>query len=190
MVRRLLSSLLPVHTAISKHEMRQRGRMARDSRTEDIGRSGTHGGRLLVSAEPPMTCACSLLWPYLLEEVRTRVGLVDDEARAAGRPYSTPRSLLMPSAALVNGRAPILAPNSPGGGGGLTTHPFPGAFVSTFVQPDTGASVLAPEVAATKRPFALAPRGHCHPPARRRPLRSYGTAAGRGAGDFWHTLAI
>ena len=72
-----------------------------------------------------MTCACSLLWPYLLKEVRTRMGLVDDEARAAGRAYSTPRSLLMPSAALVNGRAPILAPNSPGGGGGADNPSFP-----------------------------------------------------------------
>ena len=63
----------------------------------------------------------------------------DEEVRAAGRTYRTPRRLLAPSAALVEGRAPVLAPNSPGGG--ATAHPLPGACVSTSERPDTGAVV-------------------------------------------------
>ena len=115
--------------------------MAGDNRTEDIGRLSTHGGSRLVSAESSVNHACSLLCPYLPEEVCTRVGSVGDEVQVAGRAYRIPRRLLAPSAALVEGSAPALAPNSPGGG--LTTHPFPGALVSTSVQPDTGASVAA-----------------------------------------------
>ena len=40
----------------------------------------------------------------------------DEEVRAAGRTYRTPRRLLAPSAALVEGRAPVSAANSRGGG--------------------------------------------------------------------------
>ena len=68
-----------------------------------------------VSAWCSVSRACSLLCPYLLEEVRTRVETDDEEVRAAGRTYRTPRRLLAPSAALVEGRAPVSAPNSPGG---------------------------------------------------------------------------
>ena len=74
------------------------------------------GGSRHVSAWCSVSRACSLLCPYLLEEVRTRVETEDEEVRAAGRTYRTPRRLLAPSAALVEGRAPVLAPNSPGGG--------------------------------------------------------------------------
>ena len=74
------------------------------------------GGSRHVSAWCSVSRACSLLCPYLLEEVRTRVETDDEEVRAAGRTYHTPRRLLAPSAALVEGRAPVSAPNSPGGG--------------------------------------------------------------------------
>ena len=74
------------------------------------------GGSRHVSAWCPVSRACSLLCPYLLQEVRTRVETDDEEVRAAGRTYRTPRRLLAPSAALVEGRAPVSAPNSPGGG--------------------------------------------------------------------------
>ena len=87
-----------------------------------------------------MSRTYSLPCRYLLEEVRIRVETKDDVVRAAGRTYRTPRRLFVPSAALVEGRAPVSAPSSPGGG--LTTHPFPGARVSTSAQPDTGAVVL------------------------------------------------
>ena len=73
------------------------------------------GGSCHVSAWCSVSRACSLLCPYLLEEVRTRVETDDEEVRAAGRTYCTPRRLLAPSAALVEGRAPVSAPNSPGG---------------------------------------------------------------------------
>ena len=91
-----------------------------------------------VSAWCSVSRACSLLCPYLLEEVRTRVETEDEEVRAAGETYRTPRRLLAPSAALVEGRAPVSAPNSPGG---PTAHPLPGARVSTSERPDTGAVV-------------------------------------------------
>ena len=73
------------------------------------------GGSRHVSAWCLVSRACSLLCPYLPEEVRTRVETDDEEVRAAGRTYRTPRRLLAPSAALVEGRAPVSAPNSPGG---------------------------------------------------------------------------
>ena len=73
------------------------------------------GGSRRVSAWCSVSRACSLLCPYLLEEVRTRVDSEDDEVRAAGRTYRTPRRLLAPSAALDEGWAPVSAPNSPGG---------------------------------------------------------------------------
>ena len=72
------------------------------------------GGSRHVSAWCSV-CRASLLCPYLLEEVRTRVETDDEEVRAAGRTYRTPRRLLAPSAALDEGRAPVSAPNSPGG---------------------------------------------------------------------------
>ena len=75
------------------------------------------GGSRHVSAWCSVSRACSLLRPYLLEEVRTRVETEDDEVRAAGRTYRTPRRLLAPSAALVEGGGVVLAPNSPGGAG-------------------------------------------------------------------------
>ena len=73
------------------------------------------GGSRHVSAWCSVSRACSLLCPYLLEEVRTRVETEDEEVRAAGRTCRTPRRLLAPSAALVEGRAPVSAPYSPGG---------------------------------------------------------------------------
>ena len=73
------------------------------------------GGSRHVSAWCSVSRACSLLCPYLLEEVRTRVETDHEEVRAAGRTYRTPRRLLTPYAALVEGRAPVSAPNSPGG---------------------------------------------------------------------------
>ena len=73
------------------------------------------GGSRRVSAWCSVSRACSLLCPYLLEKVRTRVDSEDDEVRAAGRTYRTPRRLLAPSAALDEGWAPVSAPNSPGG---------------------------------------------------------------------------
>ena len=73
------------------------------------------GGSRHVSAWCSVSRACSLLCPYLLEEVRTRVETEDEEVPVAGRTYRTPRRLLAPSAALVEGRAPVSAPNSPGG---------------------------------------------------------------------------
>ena len=63
-----------------------------------------------------MSRAYSLLCRYLPEEVRTRVETKDDEVRAAGRTYRTPRTLFVPSAVLVEGRALVSAPNSRGGG--------------------------------------------------------------------------
>ena len=73
------------------------------------------GGGRHVSAWCSVSRACSLLCPYLPEEVRTRVETDDEEVRAAGRTYRTPRRLLAPAAALVEGRAPVSAPNSPRG---------------------------------------------------------------------------
>ena len=100
----------------------------------------THGGSRHISSNPSVARACSLLCPYLLEQVHTRVESEDEEARAAGRTYRTPPRLFAPSAALVEGRAPVSAPNNPGG---LTNHPFRGACVSTSVRPDTSAVVSA-----------------------------------------------
>ena len=73
------------------------------------------GGSRRVSAWCSVSRAFSSLCPYLLKEVRTRVGTEDEAVRAAGRTYRTPRRLLAPSAALVEGRAPVSAPNSPRG---------------------------------------------------------------------------
>ena len=73
------------------------------------------GGSRHISAWCSVSRACSLLCPYLLEEVRTRVETDDEEVRAAGRTSRTLRRLLAQSAALVEGRAPVSALNSPGG---------------------------------------------------------------------------
>ena len=73
------------------------------------------GGSRHVTAWCSVSRGCSLLCPYLLEEVCTRSEMDDEEVRAAGRTYRAPRRLLAPSAALVEGRAPVSAPNSPGG---------------------------------------------------------------------------
>ena len=95
-----------------------------------IGASGgshcfsIYSGSRHVSPVSSVSHACSLLCQYLLEEVRTRVETEYEEVRAAGRTYRTPRRLFVPSAALVEGMAPVSSPNSPGGGGG--DHPsFP-----------------------------------------------------------------
>ena len=74
------------------------------------------GGSRHVSAWCSVSRACSLPCPYLLEQVRTRVETDDEKVRAAGRNYRTPRRLLAPSAALVEGRAPVSASSSLGGG--------------------------------------------------------------------------
>ena len=73
------------------------------------------GGSRHVSAWCSVSRACWLLCPYLLEEVLTRVETDDEEVWAAGRTFRTPQRLLAPSAALVEGRAPVSAPNSRGG---------------------------------------------------------------------------
>ena len=73
------------------------------------------GGSRHVSAWCSLSRASSLLCPYLLEEVRTRAETDDEEVRAARRIYRTPRRLLAPYAAPVEGRDPVSAPNSPGG---------------------------------------------------------------------------
>ena len=85
----------------------------------------THGGSRLVSAESSVARACSLLCPYLLDEVRTREETEDEEVRAARRTYRKPRRLVAPSTALVEGGTPVSAPNSLGGGGGADNPSFP-----------------------------------------------------------------
>ena len=142
-VTRSLSSHSQVHTAMSEHEAKQRG-MHKGGGGQQIGVRTlvTHGGSHLGTAESSVARGCSLRCPYLLEEVRTRLETEAEEVRGAGRTYRTPRRLLVPCAALVEGRTPVLPPNSPGGGG-LTTHPFRCVCVSTSMQPDTGASVSA-----------------------------------------------
>ena len=114
------------------------------------------GGSRHVSARCLVSRACSLLCPYLLEEVRTRVETDDEEVRAAGRTYRTPRRLLAPSAALVEGRAPVSAPNSPGG---ADCPSSPWCPCIHFRAAWYRCRVISPlEVAATKRPGALVPR--------------------------------
>ena len=82
--------------------------------------------------------------------------------RAAGRTYRKPRRLLVPSAALVEGRAPVSAPNSPGG---LTTHPVPGACVPTSTHLDTGAVVSVCGKWRLRSGGALSPSGPLPPPS-------------------------
>ena len=55
-----------------------------------------HGRSRQVSLMSLVPRAYSLLCRYLLEEVRTRVETEDDEVRAAGRTYRTPRRLPPP----------------------------------------------------------------------------------------------
>ena len=114
------------------------------------------GGSRHVSAWCSVSRACSLLCPYLLEEVRTRVETDDEEVRAAGRTYRTPRRLLAPSAALVKGRAPVSAPNSPGGADCPSSPWCPCIHFRAAWYRCRGIGPL--EVAATKRPGALVPR--------------------------------
>ena len=52
------------------------------------------GGSRHVSARCSVSRACSLLCPYLLEEVHTWVESEDEEVRVVGRTYRTPRRLL------------------------------------------------------------------------------------------------
>ena len=134
-------------TTISKHEAKQGGMRAGDGgsvnprHVDSMELLYTLGGSRRISALASVSLARSLLWPYLLEEVRTRVEMEDEEVRAVGRTYCTPRRLLVPSTTRVEGRAPVLAPYGRGGGGGAS-HPFPGACVSTSKHSDT-ASVSA-----------------------------------------------
>ena len=120
------------------------------------------GGSRHVSVMCSVSRACSLLCPYLLEEVHTRVETEDEEVRATGRTYRTPRRLLAPSAALDEGRAPVSAPSSPGG---LTTHPLPGACVSTSERPDTGAVVSVRRKWRLQSGRALSSPGSLPPPS-------------------------
>ena len=78
----------------------------------------TYGGSRHLPPMSSMSRACSLMCQYLLEEVHTWLETENEEVRAAGRIYGTPGRLFVPSAALAEGRAPVSAPNSPGGGGG------------------------------------------------------------------------
>ena len=136
----------------------------------------THGGSCLVSAESLVSRACYLLCPYLPEEVRTRKETEDEEVRAAGRTCRTPRRLLATSVALVEGRAPALAPNSPVG---LDNQSIPWCLcVQCRAASYQCLNISPPEVAATKRPFAHPP-GRCQLRARWRPLRAYGSDTGR-----------
>ena len=57
----------------------------------------TPGGSRLALFLTSVTLACSLLCPYLLEEVRIRVETEDEEGQAVGRTYRTPRRLFVPS---------------------------------------------------------------------------------------------
>ena len=119
-------AVLPIPpTCTRSHERAQCGHDAGTLRGTEpcVGAMGgsnflpTYGGRH-VSSMSSVPHACSLVCPYLLAEVRTRLETEDEEVRAAGRTYPTPRGLFVPSAALVEGRARASAPNGPGGGGG------------------------------------------------------------------------
>ena len=76
----------------------------------------TYGGSRHVSPMSSVSHACSLGCQYLLEELRTRVETQNEEVRATGRTYHTAGRLFVPSAALVERRAPISALHSQGGG--------------------------------------------------------------------------
>ena len=143
----------------------------------------TYGGGRLVSSESSVARACSLLCAYLLEEVHTRVEAEDEEVQAAGRTYRTPRRLFVPSAALVEGRAHVSAPNDPGEGG-LTTHPVPGARVSTSVRPDTGAIVSARRKWRLQSSRALSSPGQLPPPSAMEAPEVLWHSRGVTGGDF------
>ena len=145
------------------------------------------GGSRHISARCSVSRACSLLCPYLLEEVRTWVDSEDEELRAAGRTYRTPRRFLAPSNALVEGRAPVSAPSSPGGADcpsspwclcihfRVASYRCHGTVVPWYCKSAGSGGYKA---AGRSRPPGL-----CHPRARWRPLRSCGRDAGRRAGD-------
>ena len=95
------------------------------------------GGSRHVSARCSVSRACSLMCPYLLEQVRTRVETDDEEVRAAGRTYRTPRCVLRHPPPWSRG-GPLF--RHPTARGGLTAHPLL-ACVSTSERPDTGAVV-------------------------------------------------
>ena len=145
----------------------------------------THGGSRLVSADSSLARACSLLCPYIPEDVRTRVPTVDDEVRAAG-PLTVRREgfLCHPPPLFWHLTAP------PGGGGGATSHPFPDACVSTSEQRDTAVSQYLPDGSGGYKPAARSrPPGHFHPRAPWRLRRSHGCGTGGWTGDFRHPLA-
>ena len=78
-------------------------------------------------------------------------------------PYRTPRRLVALSSALVQGRAPVSAPNTPGGGG-VTTYPLPGSCVSTSVRPNTGSPTSAHQKWRLQSGRSLSSPGSLPPP--------------------------
>ena len=120
-----------------------------------------HGGSRPVSLMSSVSRAYSLLCHYLLEEVPARVETEDDDVRAAGRTYRTPRRLLVPSATLVKGRALC---RHQAAQGGLTTLLVPGACVSTSTHPDTAAMVSVLGKWRLQSGCALLPSGPLPPP--------------------------
>ena len=134
-----------------------------------------------VSAWCSVSRACSPRCPYLLEEVRTRVEKDDEEVRAAGRTYRTPRRLLAPSAAPVEQMAPVSAPNSPGG---AAAHPLPGARVSTSERPDTGAVVSVRWKWRLQSSRALSSPGPLPPPSAMEAPESLWQRCGETSGGF------
>ena len=85
----------------------------------------------------------------------------NEEVRAAARTYRMPRRLFAPSTALVEGRAPVSARNSPEG----VDHPsFPWCLCLHFRTARYRCrSISLSEVAATKRPCALVSRATATP---------------------------
>ena len=151
------------------------------SAPQDLQPLSSLGGSRHVCAWCSVYRACSLLCPYVLEEVRTRSETDDEEVRAAGRTYRTPRRLLAPSVALVEGRAPVSVPNCPGGWrlpilSLAPVYPLPSGLIPVPWYQSAGSGGY--KAARRSRPPGL-----CHPRARWRPLRSYGRDAGRRAGD-------
>ena len=115
------------------------------------------GGSRHVSAWCLVSRACSLLCPYLLEEVRTRVETEDEEVRAAGRTYCTPRRPPWSRG------GPLF--RHPTARGGPTAHPLPGACVSTSERPDTGAVVSVRWKRRLQSGRALSSPGPLPPPS-------------------------
>ena len=77
----------------------------------------TQGSSCLALLLTSLTLACSLLCPYLLEEVCTRVETEDEEVRALGSTCRTPRRLFAPSNPSVEETPLVLAPYGLGGVG-------------------------------------------------------------------------